>query len=77
MKDPDKDCSCTPDIFLAEYSAFVGKFSREIKWYGDPQYEAACSALSPEQLEYLRRLTDNVCAAAESLYQQIERKVSK
>lgn len=77
LKDPDKDCSCTPDIFLAEYSAFVGKFSREIKWYGDPQYEAACSALSPEQLEYLRRLTDNVCAAAESLYQQIERKVSK
>lgn len=77
LKDPDKDCSCTPDIFLAEYSAFVDKFSREIKWYGDPQYEAACSALSPEQLEYLRRLTDNVCAAAESVYQQIERKVSK
>lgn len=77
LKNPDKDCSCTPDIFLAEYSAFVQKFSREIKWYDDPQYEAACSALSPEQLEYLRRLTDSVCATAEHLYQQIERKVSK
>lgn len=77
LKNPDKDCGCTPDIFLAEYSAFVQKFSREIKWYDDPQYEAACSVLSPEQLEYLRRLTDSVCAAAERLYQQIERKVSK
>ena len=77
LKNPDKDFNCTPDIFLAEYSAFVDKFSREMKWYDDPQYEAACSALSPEQLEYLRRLTDSVCAAAEHLYQQIERKVSK
>lgn len=77
LKDPDKDCSCTPDMFLAEYSAFIDKFSREIKWYDDPQYEAACSSLSPEQLEYLRRLTDNVCDTAESLYNKIERKVSK
>lgn len=77
LKNPDKDCSCTPDMFLAEYSAFIDKFSREIKWYDDLQYEAACSSLSPEQLEYLRRLTDNVCDTAESLYKKIERKVSK
>lgn len=76
LKDPNNDCSCTPDMFLAEYSDFVGKFNREIQWYNDPQYEAACSALSPEQVEYLRQLTDSVCTAVESLYQQIERKVS-
>lgn len=76
LKDPNNDCSCTPDMFLAEYSAFVSRFNREIQWYDDAQYEAACSALSPEQMEYLRQLTDSVCAAAESLYQQIERKVS-
>lgn len=73
LKDPDKDCSCTPDMFLAEYSAFISKFNREIKWYGDSQYEAACSELSSEQMKYLRQLTDDVCAAAESLYQKIER----
>lgn len=73
LKDPDKDCSCTPDMFLAEYSAFISKFNREIKWYGDSQYEAACSELSLEQMKYLRQLTDDVCAAAESLYQKIER----
>lgn len=76
LKDPNNDCSCTPDMFLAEYSTFVSRFNREIQWYDDAQYEAACSALSPEQMEYLRQLTDSVCAAAESLYQQIERKVS-
>lgn len=76
LKDPNNDCSCTPDMFLAEYSTFVNRFNREIQWYDDAQYEAACSALSPKQMEYLRQLTDSVCAAAESLYQQIERKVS-
>lgn len=76
LKDPNNDCSCTPDMFLAEYSTFVNRFNREIQWYDDTQYEAACSALSPEQMKYLRQLTDSVCAAAESLYQQIERKVS-
>lgn len=76
LKDPNRDCSCTSDVFLAEYSDFVGKFNREIQWYSDPQYEAACAALSPEQMEYLRQLTDSVCATAENLYQQIERKVS-
>jgi|GEM_PF-1414412 len=77
LKDPDKDCSCTPDLFLAEYSAFISKFNREIKWYGDSQYEAACSELSLEQMKYLRQLTDDVCAAAESLYQKIERMQKK
>ena len=76
LKDPNNDCGCTPDMFLAEYSDFVGKFNREIHWYNDPQYEAACSTLSPEQMKYLRQLTDSVCAAAERLYQQIERKVT-
>lgn len=77
LKDPDKDCSCTPDLFLAEYSAFISKFDREIKWYGDLQYEAACSGLTQEQMKYLRQLTDDVCAAAESLYQKIERMQKK
>lgn len=77
LKDPDKDCSCTPDLFLAEYTSFVGKFNREIKWYCDPQYEAACSGLTPEQMKYLRQLTDDVCAAVENLYQKIERMQKK
>lgn len=77
LKDPDKDCSCTPDLFLAEYTSFVGKFNREIKWYCDPQYEAACSGLTSEQMKYLRQLTDDVCAAVENLYQKIERMQKK
>ena len=30
LKNPDKDCSCTPDIFLAEYSGFIHKFIKDL-----------------------------------------------
>ncbi len=36
LKDPNKDCSCTPDSFLAEFTAFVNKIHREFKWYSTP-----------------------------------------
>lgn len=39
LKDPDKDCSGTPDSFLAEYEAFTRKFHKEIGWYNDPYYD--------------------------------------
>ena len=35
LKDPDKDCSGTPESFLEEYAAFVRTFHREIAWYSD------------------------------------------
>lgn len=77
LKDTNKDCGCTPDMFLAEYAAFVQRFDREIVWYSDSQYEAACSVLTPEQMDYLRQLTDTVCAAAQKLYSKIERMTTK
>lgn len=77
LKDTNKDCGCTPDMFLAEYAAFVQRFDREIVWYSDSQYEAACSALTRGQIAYLRQLTDTVCTAAQKLYSQIERMTMK
>lgn len=74
LKDPDKDCSCTPDIFLAEFTGFVRKFLREIEWYATPHYAAVYPALSLQQLEYLRQQADSLCAATENLIKQIERK---
>ena len=77
LKDPDKDCSGTPDSFLAEYAAFVRKFHREIAWYNNPYYDAVFPRMDGEQLAYLREQTDSICAAAEDLFHKVERTVKK
>ncbi len=73
LKDPDKDCSGTPDSFLEEYEAFVRKFHKEIGWYSAPYYDTVFPHVSPEQLSRLRELTDSICAAAEQLFHKVER----
>ncbi len=73
LKDPDKDCSGTPDSFLEEYGAFVRKFHKEIGWYSDPYYDTVFPFISPEQLSILRELTDSICAAAGQLLHKVER----
>lgn len=75
LKNPDKDCSCTPDIFLAEYSGFVRKFVKDIRWYSTPQYEAVFPALTQIQIDYLRSQTKALCDAAEELLFEVERRV--
>ena len=73
LKDPDKDCSGTPDSFLEEYEAFVRKFHKEISWYSDPYYDTVFPHVSPEQFSRLRELTDSICAAAGQLFHKVER----
>lgn len=77
LKNPDIDCSCTPDSFLAEFTAFVRKYLREIEWYSSSYYEAAYPAISPEQLDYLRQQMDSVQSANGNLINQIERNMEK
>lgn len=77
LKDPDKDCSGTPDSFLEEYAAFVKKFHKEIEWYCNPYYDAVFPLLSTVQFAYFRKQTDAICSAAESLYKKVERIVKK
>lgn len=73
LKDTEKDFSCTPDSFLAEITAFVRKFHREIEWYSTPYYEAAFPDLSSIQLDYLRQQMESICDAANHLLHQVER----
>lgn len=73
LKDPNKDCSCTPDIFLAEYSGFIHKFIKDIKWYATPQYTEVFPALTQIQVDYLRSQTKALCDAAEELLKLVER----
>lgn len=72
LKDPDKDCSGTPDSFLQEYDAFVRKFHREIDWYSDPYYDTVYPFLTDRQLADLRSLTDSVISSAEELYRKVK-----
>lgn len=73
LKDTEKDFSCTPDSFLAEITAFVRKFHREIEWYGTPYYEAAFPDLTGVQRDYLRQQMESICDAANNLLHQVER----
>lgn len=70
LKDPDKDCSGTPESFLAEYDAFVRKFHREIGWYNNSYYDTVYPSLSEGQLDSLRDMTDAICSAAEALFER-------
>lgn len=73
LKDTEKDFSCTPDSFLAEITAFVRKFHREIEWYGTPYYEVAFPDLTGVQRDYLRQQMESICDAANNLLHQVER----
>ena len=73
LKDTEKDFSGTPDSFLAEITAFVRKFHREIEWYSTPYYEATFPDLTSVQLEYLRQQMESICDAANNLLHQVER----
>ena len=73
LKNPDKDCSGTPESFLEEYGAFVRKFHKEMEWYGSAYYEAVFRDMDETHLACLRMQTDAVCTAAEELYNKVKR----
>ena len=73
LKNMDKDCSCTPDSFLWEVTAFVKKFRQEIAWYVDPYYASVFCRLSEQQIRYLHQQLDLICADAKNFYETVER----
>ncbi len=73
LKDPEKDCSCTADGFLAEITAFVQDFRKEITWYNMPYYEVIFPSLTPTQFDYLRQQMELICGDAQNLLQSVER----
>lgn len=73
LKNPDKDCSCTPDMFLAEFAASMQKLGREIEWYRTPRYTEVFPHLSAEQLSSLQQLAGRVPSMVAEFINQIER----
>jgi len=72
LKDPNKDCSCTPDAFLAEISAYIRKFNHGMEWYTSPSYSIVFPELSQVQVKYLRELVDTVHVVLKGIIKQIE-----
>lgn len=73
LKDPNKDCSCTPDSFLAEITEFVKKFYQEIEWFHIPYYEIVFPELSSVQYDYFRQEMDSIHEAVRELNDKVKK----
>ena len=73
MKNMDKDCSSSPDLFLAEMTSFVSNILPQIQWYSDDYYLSVFPELTDRQMNYLREQLDLICSAADDLYKYVER----
>ena len=77
LKNPDKDCSYTPDSLLAELDSFIEKFHREFEWYSDPFCAVAFPDISQVQLDYLQKRFDTISTAIHDLLQQMKGSMRK
>ncbi len=77
MKDPNKDCRCTVDIFLSAFKAFSEQFLQGISWYQSEYYTPVFPDLTAEQLQTLQRQMDAIKAAVDAFYEQLKGMSSK
>lgn len=71
LKDPEKDCSCSTDSFLAEVTSSVKQIHKIIECYSTPYYMAVFPELDKKQTDYLKELLESVGDAAMQLYNSI------
>lgn len=77
LKNPDKDCSYTPDSLLAELDSFIEKFHREFEWYSDPFCAVAFPDISQVQLDYLQKRFSTISTAIHDLLKQMKGSMKK
>lgn len=73
LKNPDKDCSNTPDSFLAEITEFVRKFLQEIGWFNMEDYEPVFPALTQIQAEYFQQQMEKILSAVKELSHHVQK----
>lgn len=76
LKDPEKDCSCSTDSFLAEVTSSVKQIHKIIECYSTPYYMAVFPELDEKQTDYLKDLLESVGDAAMQLYNSIKERMS-
>lgn len=74
LKDPNKDCSATPEILLMEYDAFVSDFIRGIEWYEGERYYGLYQYLTADQKEHMEAANNAMRKAIGKITSLIERK---
>lgn len=72
LKNPDKDRSRTPDMFLATFSFFLQRLCQSITNYSSPEYSVVFPALTQAQLNQLREEINTVCTDLRNLFHQME-----
>ena len=77
LKNPDKDCSYTPDALLAELDSFIQKFHREFEWYNDPFCTVVFPDISQVQFDYIQKRFGTISTAIHDLLQQMKRSMTK
>lgn len=77
LKNPDKDCSYTPDSLLAELDSFIQKFHREFAWYSDPFCTVVFPDISQVQFDYIQKRFGTISTAIHDLLQQMKRSRKK
>ena len=73
LKDPNKDCSYTPDTLLADIDGFVDTFHKNFAWYTDPFCTVVFPRLSKAQFEFVCQRFGTISAAMENLINLMER----
>ena len=72
LKNPDKDCSCTPDMFLIALDGLIDRFHRDFAWYSSTECVSVFPLVSEEQFEFVKKRVATVTSALEGLVAQIE-----
>lgn len=75
LKNPDKDGTCTPDMFLIALDGLVGRFHRDFAWYSDPECAAVFPQISEEQFEFVKKRAATVTSTLDGLVAEIERRL--
>ena len=73
LKNPDKDGTCTPDMFLIALDGLIDNFHRDFAWYGEPECVAIFPQISEEQFVFVKKRVATVTAALEGLVAEMER----
>lgn len=73
LKNPDKDGTCTPDMFLIALDGLIDRFHRDFAWYGEPECVAIFPQISEEQFDFVKKRVATVTSALEDLVAEMER----
>ena len=77
LKNPDKDCSYTPDTLLADIDGFVDTFHKNFSWYSDPFCTVVFHSISLVQFDFVRQRFATISSAMEDLLNLMERNMNK